>query len=493
MTVGQTHQLGKIVGPSDAKVHWNVANYNIATIDQTGKITALAPGSTAVWIEVSKFEVTETATFTLTVVNPPASGVTITNKNQNTITVDDVRTYSATVTPSNADNKAVKWISTKDYVASINPNTGKLTALSPGTTIIRAVSVGNPAKYDEFTLTVNRHPDPFHVTNIENIRIKTWISRDIIDETQYLVTTVVTKSFLSNIEYFTTFRNDGQGEIITFEINQDLITQLENLEIEYEQQDNKIGAPLAFHLGKQYPDIFVNEGKLECKSAEYYGIWAYNGNYIADFADKLALRVAIATIAYSGFRYGFTTVMNMQAVSMLQGQTKILNSTSYKNLVESQKAIADITDDMAVQLKKTDTTNFTGSRRSWRASEMRVSEDYTPQSGYKYNKSFKIINNKLTEVPHGTAGSQRPDFYNSNTNTIIEVKNYNITTATGRNNLAQNIAKQYNERKEMFKGVNVKFKVDIYGQNYTTAMQDDLLDRVKSLTGRNDLVDFIVN
>ena len=67
MTVGQTHQLGKIVGPSDAKVHWNVANDNIATIDQNGKITALAPGSTAVWIEVSKFEVTETATFTLTV------------------------------------------------------------------------------------------------------------------------------------------------------------------------------------------------------------------------------------------------------------------------------------------------------------------------------------------------------------------------------------------------------------------------------------------
>ena len=154
MTVGQTHQLGKIVGPSDAKVHWNVANDNIATIDQTGKITALAPGSTAVWIEVSKFEVIETATFTLTVVNPPVSNVTINNKTLHAVKSSTTINYTATVSPSNADNKAVIWSSSNESVAIIDKNSGHLTAVGAGTTIIKATSVSNSKKSDSFTLTV---------------------------------------------------------------------------------------------------------------------------------------------------------------------------------------------------------------------------------------------------------------------------------------------------------------------------------------------------
>ncbi len=154
MTVGQTHQLGKIAGPSDAKVHWNVANDNIATIDQTGKITALAPGSTAVWIEVSKFEVIETATFTLTVVNPPVSNVTINNKTLHAVKSSTTINYTATVSPSNADNKAVIWSSSNESVAIIDKNSGHLTAVGAGTTIIKATSVSNSKKSDSFTLTV---------------------------------------------------------------------------------------------------------------------------------------------------------------------------------------------------------------------------------------------------------------------------------------------------------------------------------------------------
>ena len=66
MTVGQTHQLGKIVGPSDAKVVWHSRNGNVAKVEN-GKITALSPGTTVISIKVSKFLVSETDVFTLTV------------------------------------------------------------------------------------------------------------------------------------------------------------------------------------------------------------------------------------------------------------------------------------------------------------------------------------------------------------------------------------------------------------------------------------------
>ena len=98
----------------------------------------------------------------------------------------------------------------------------------------------------------------------------------------------------------------------------------------------------------------------------------------------------------------------------------------------------------------------------------------------------------MTQVSHGTAGSQRPDFYNPSTNQIIEVKNYTVTTQAGRNSLANNIATQYNNRKAMFPNASIEFQVDVYGQSYTQSMFEDIADLVSALTGE-DIVSFIYN
>ncbi len=154
MTVGQTHQLGKIVGPSDAKVHWNVANDNIATIDQNGKITALAPGSTAVWIEVSKFEVTETAAFTLTV-----ESLNITNRPaNNTLIVGQTHTVS-----KNPSNASITWKSSEPNIATIDQN-GKITAKLAGTTKISAIS-GNKSVSFDLNVTRTITGDDVYITD----------------------------------------------------------------------------------------------------------------------------------------------------------------------------------------------------------------------------------------------------------------------------------------------------------------------------------------
>ena len=163
MTVGQTHQLGKIVGPSDAKVHWNVANDNIATIDQNGKITALAPGSTAVWIEVSKFEVTETATFTLTI-EPFA----ITNIPENhTLMVNQTHKLSLSI-PNSAT-----WFSSNPDVIEFIGN-GELIAKKAGKSEIKATV--NRQSY-KITITVIDGPQFFttllNKKLINNSHIKT--------------------------------------------------------------------------------------------------------------------------------------------------------------------------------------------------------------------------------------------------------------------------------------------------------------------------------
>ncbi len=125
------------------------------------------------------------------------------------------------------------------------------------------------------------------------------------------------------------------------------------------------------------------------------------------------------------------------------------------------------------------------------SSELRCAEDLPTEHEILYNKSFKVIDGKITPVPYGTKGSQRPDYYDLTKNKITEVKNYTITTSSGRKNLANNIANQYNDRMSMFLGVDIEFQVDVVGQDYTEEMLADILDLVEIRTGRRDLVLFM--
>ena len=77
------------------------------------------------------------------------------------------------------------------------------------------------------------------------------------------------------------------------------------------------------------------------------------------------------------------------------------------------------------------------SRPSWRQSELDVAKDYP---NYAEQKSF--LNGQ--DVPYGTKGSIRPDFYK--TSKSIDVKNYNLEKETGKINSVRNIEEQYNKR-----------------------------------------------
>ena len=405
---------------------------------------------------------------------------------------------SVSINPSNANEQKIFWNEELGDVLECSSDwddDGDLyfhvTATDFGTAKLYAEDWKQNGKRDECTVNV-KSTDPFDPLNVEYVRIKKWRSMKTTNGLTYTecdMSTSVTKSYIDDLTYFTVFFPD-EDQITTFEINYTLINQLNDIESQYQSQFFKQGRPLCFHKSKEYADIFVSEGKIEYASPEYYGIWAYNGNAVCEINDRLSFAYALASIAYSGFMYGFTKIMSMQSMQMTSGQTKTYTNSQYIDAVESQKAIADISDDVAIQLGKTDISSTSTVRRTWRASEMKVAEYYPTSSGYEYNKSYKIVGGKLTTVPHGTAGSQRPDFYNPSINHIVEVKNYTITTSTGRNSLANNIAMQYNSRRTMFPDANIEFIVDVSGQSYTQSMLDDIIDLVSTLTGE-DIVRFI--
>ena len=119
---------------------------------------------------------------------------------------------------------------------------------------------------------------------------------------------------------------------------------------------------------------------------------------------------------------------------------------------------------------KGDTTT---SRPTWRQSELDAATDFPD---YDAQKSF--IDGE--EVPYGTRGSVRPDYYKDGFS--VDIKNYNLESASGRSNLVRNIEKQYYQRIENLpNGTQQSVIIDIRGQNVSeetlSALYDDIMKR----------------
>ena len=143
-----TGQFTAKVSPSDATektVTWESLNPGIVTVDQTGKVTAIAKGIATIKAKIGAFEGASTVTVVVSVHN-----VTL-NKNELTLNKDAEETLVATVNPSDADDNTVTWTSSNPSVATVDVN-GLVKALAGGTSIITASAGGKSASC---TVTVN--------------------------------------------------------------------------------------------------------------------------------------------------------------------------------------------------------------------------------------------------------------------------------------------------------------------------------------------------
>lgn len=137
--IGTTETLIKSISPSNATnkdVTWHSSNTDIATISQSGQITAKKLGTTTITVSTSSGYRT---TCRVTVIDTvPLKGINI-NKTNITIKEKSTDSLSITYNPSNATNKNVTWRSSNTNVATVN-SSGKVTGITPGTATITAVS-----------------------------------------------------------------------------------------------------------------------------------------------------------------------------------------------------------------------------------------------------------------------------------------------------------------------------------------------------------------
>lgn len=142
--VGDTVDLTATVLPENATVKdvtFSVVPEGIATVTATGaKATVTAKVKGSANVIVTTLDGDKTAQYALTVKeHVSVSGITL-NKEATSIVKGATETLVATVTPPDAENKAVTWASDKPAVAKVDQN-GKVTAIDGGTANITATTV----------------------------------------------------------------------------------------------------------------------------------------------------------------------------------------------------------------------------------------------------------------------------------------------------------------------------------------------------------------
>ena len=155
LVVGTNITLNATVKPTDAKdksVAWSTSNASVATVS-SGKVTAVSPGAAVITVTTNDGGYKATCTVTVTQNAVKVTGVTL-DKTQASLSQGESVTLAATVVPSNATDKGVKWATSNTSVATVS--NGKVTAVSPGTAIITVTTDdGGFTSQCEVTVTSN--------------------------------------------------------------------------------------------------------------------------------------------------------------------------------------------------------------------------------------------------------------------------------------------------------------------------------------------------
>lgn len=144
MVVGDSRIITATVLPTFAStkdVDWTSANPAVATVSQTGSITAVGIGQTTITATAVDGSGVA-ADCEVSVSGIPVTDIML-NRTSATLKATDTVQLTATVSPANASDKSLTWESSDTAVATVDVN-GKVTAVAVGNAVITATSVSDP-------------------------------------------------------------------------------------------------------------------------------------------------------------------------------------------------------------------------------------------------------------------------------------------------------------------------------------------------------------
>ncbi|MBO4476595.1 MAG: Ig domain-containing protein [Bacteroidales bacterium] len=202
LTVGETATLTATVSPENTTnktIDWRSADTSIATVDQNGTVTAVAPGKVNIRAVCGAVE----GICQVTVKAIHATGITVEPQTA-TLMEGETLQLKATVYPASAD-QTVEWASNDTKVAKVDAN-GLVTATGAGKTQIyaRSKAFNDVKSYCE--LTVNQD------TSLKGIALSSTIMTIKAGESRTLTVTF-TPSYAANKNIKWTSSNNGVAAV----------------------------------------------------------------------------------------------------------------------------------------------------------------------------------------------------------------------------------------------------------------------------------------
>ncbi len=152
LKVGETAVLNAMITPSNATnkmLSWVSMDESVAAVDNNGMISAIAPGNTKIIATTTDgTELSDTCAVTVIQLVQDLKIDTDT-----TLKVGETAVLNAMITPSNATNKMLSWVSMDESVAAVD-NNGMISAIAPGNTKIIATTTDGTELSDTCAVTV---------------------------------------------------------------------------------------------------------------------------------------------------------------------------------------------------------------------------------------------------------------------------------------------------------------------------------------------------
>lgn len=193
--VGTTLHLSATVSPADAsnkKVLWTSSNPAIASIDQNGIVSALAPGEVRFVVTTEDGQHTDEARITVNESSGQSVPVQRIYVTPQRFTLEEGQTdrLSYEITPSNATNQNAVWSSSDTSIALVDQE-GVVRALKAGTAKIMARSLdGN--KLSDATLTVTKRTGDTGA--VEGVEVAPKSTKVVIGNSLVLTYSVIPKN-----------------------------------------------------------------------------------------------------------------------------------------------------------------------------------------------------------------------------------------------------------------------------------------------------------
>lgn len=141
LEVGKSERLIASFDPFDApnQAHrWFSSNPQIASVDETGNVTAINTGNAVIMAKALDGGCTAKCNVTVVDKIIPVTSVSL-DVTECEIAVGDQMTLNATVKPANASNQKIKWVSEDISIATVDSE-GNIEAVSMGTVNVKAIS-----------------------------------------------------------------------------------------------------------------------------------------------------------------------------------------------------------------------------------------------------------------------------------------------------------------------------------------------------------------